>query len=122
MAKNSEILETEARIQQTIVQWYRNSFCLVHHFPRCLIFSVPNENQHRLMATGLTPGVSDLVVIHRNTATDSPIIAFIEVKSLTGRIRPSQLQFRHHIESMGLLYSIVRSLDEFKKIVELWKK
>lgn len=119
--KNSENLHSEARIQQSIVVFYRNSRCLAHHTPRCLIFSVPNENQHRLMATGLTPGCSDLVVIHRNTAKEAPIIAFIECKSAIGRQRPAQAKFQAHVEGMGFSYDIVRSLEEFQALVATWQ-
>ena len=36
---------SEARIQQEIVMWYKNTYCLEHHDPRCMIFSVPNEGR-----------------------------------------------------------------------------
>lgn len=120
--KNSENLNSESRIQQSIVVFYRNLRCLAHHTPRCLIFSVPNENQHRLMATGLTPGVSDLIVIHRNTLTEPPRLAFIECKSASGRLRPAQAKFKAIVEEMGFSYDIVRNLDEFKKIYNSWNQ
>lgn len=79
---------SEAAIQQSIVRWYQNTYCLQHHSPRCMIFSIPNEGLFeasnmslpahlrkvfkqflkrllfKLIGTGLYPGVGDLCVIH----------------------------------------------------------
>ena len=61
---------TEGKIQSTIVSWYNNSYCLSHHSPRCLIFSIPNGGERNVAASmmsramGEYKGASDLVVIH----------------------------------------------------------
>jgi len=111
--------KTEARIQQEIVMWYRNNFCLKHHNPRCLIMSIPNSNQKLFREVGMVAGASDLMVIRdRYDIGSPPIIYFIEVKTPKGRQSPKQKTFQKHIEQMGMEYYIVRSLEDFKKIIE----
>lgn len=103
---------TEAKIQQECYLAYWNQYCLLHHVPRRMIFSVPNEGQVRLRGIGLYPGVSDLVVFHH---PHPPI--FVEVKTPEGKQSPAQKKFQAHIESLGYRYHLVRSLEEFQVII-----
>lgn len=119
--KNSEILYTESRIQQDCVKFYKNSCCLVHSTPRCLILAIPNENQPFLTDIGLYAGASDILVIHRNTVEGEPLVVWVEVKTEVGTQKPAQIKFQAHVEGMGFQYEIVRSLEEFQKLVETWK-
>lgn len=115
-------MESENKIQQTIVMWYRNNHCLKHHEPRCLIASIPNGGyrNHKeamvLMATGVYKGFSDLIVVHRKTNEPATVL-FIEVKTPSGVQSSDQIQFEHHVEALGLRYHIVRSLQEFKDLI-----
>ena len=120
--KNSEILKDEARIQQECVIFYRNTRCLLNHRPRCLIFSIPNEGDPFLTQIGALPGASDLLAIHRNTMAETPQIHFVEVKTPTGVLSKKQVKFSKQIIDMGLSYDVVRSLDEFKKLINSWCK
>ncbi len=103
-------MKSESRIQQEIVMWFRNKFCLRHHDPRSLIMSIPNEGKPDLVKTGLYPGASDLIVIHKGE------VLFVEVKNQIGTQQPKQELFQSHVESMGYRYILVRSLEEFAKI------
>lgn len=103
---------TESFIQQQCFTFYNNNYCLLHHVPRRMIFSVPNEGQVRLRGIGLYPGVSDLVVIHH---PHPPV--FVEVKTPEGTQSPAQKKFQVHIESLGYRYHLVRSLEEFQVII-----
>lgn len=133
-----EILKTEAKIQQECVLWYKNGFCLKHHSPRSMIFSIPNEGRGaasmQLMATGLYPGMADIQVIHRHlvsydngfTHQTENCTVFIEVKIPSACTGPrkngqsqKQIDFEEHCIAMGIPYYIVRSLDEFKHVIEL---
>ena len=112
---------SENKIQQQIVQWFRNNHCLRHNSQRCCIFSVPNERGNirelqRMKATGLMAGVSDLVVIFPNN------IIFVEVKDATGRQQPKQREFEGIVQSLGFDYFLVRSLEEFKDVVKNYIK
>lgn len=105
--------KTEARIQQEIVLWYRNNFCLKHHNPRHLIFSVPNESQNvqevgYKKAIGLLKGASDCIIV-RNAQ-----VLFVEVKTNTGRQSKEQIEFQQTVEALGFRYILVRSLEDFK--------
>lgn len=128
--------KSESRIQQEIIRYYRNNFCLKHHDPQHIIFSVPNEMAATtageltklgvpkktiqrfssmltgvFKATGLLSGVSDLIVIQPQR------VLFVEVKTPTGTQSKSQKWFQQTVERLGFLYFIVHDLEEFKKII-----
>jgi hypothetical protein len=112
-------MKSEDKIQQEIVMWYRNTYCLKHHNPRNIIFSVPNDSknaveQMRKIATGLYAGVSDLIMIHFGK------VYFIELKTEIGKQSEKQKDFQTIVENQGFKYYLIRSLKEFKEsIVEL---
>lgn len=123
--------KSESRIQQELVQWYRNNFCLAHHSPRCLILSIPNENNPRKAQTGAYAGASDLLIIHVVNKNSIRVI-FAEIKTEEGMLSDAQEGFQEHITSMAeflnkfeidgikihtLEYHVVRSLEEFKSII-----
>lgn len=108
----STTLFAEEKIQQEIVVWYNNTYCLLHHTPRNLILSIPNENQQHLTRTGLYPGASDLIVVHH----PHPLI-WVEVKTATGIQKPNQIKFQLHVESLGYQYYLVRSLTDFQEVI-----
>lgn len=116
MAVTNEITPTESRIQQDAVRWYRNSFCLKHHAPRCLILAIVNEYKPIFTATGLYTGAADLLVLHR--ANGPSRVIFAEVKTATGQQSNKQREFQEHIEQMegAAEYHLVRNLEEFKAI------
>lgn len=108
---------TEARIQQEIVQWFRNNYCLKFHDPQYLIFSVPNEGkdvveQMKKKATGMLKGVSDTILVLNER------VIFCEVKDLKGRQKPEQIKFQSKVEKLYHKYWLVRSLEEFQGLVE----
>lgn len=124
--------KTEARIQQEIVVYFNNNFCLKHHSPRCSIFSVPNEGVMQLgnilrmrfkqinfeeiikqilfglISTGLKKGVSDLIVLMPKR------VVFVEVKTPTGSQSTEQKEFERLVKNLGFEYYLVRSLQDFK--------
>jgi len=109
---------TENLIQQKIALFFRNTYCLKHHSPRCCIFAVPNDSenareQQRKVATGLLAGVSDLIVLIPNKTI------FFEVKTLTGVQSKAQKEFQKQVEDLGYDYHLVRSLKEFQEIIQL---
>jgi hypothetical protein len=109
-------MKTEDKIQQEIVMWYRNTYCLKHHNPRNIIFSVPNDSknaveQMRKIATGLYAGVSDLIMIHFGQ------VYFIELKTDTGKQSEKQKDFQTIVENQGFKYFLVRDLKIFQKII-----
>lgn len=105
----------EDSIQQEIFMWYHNTYCLLHHTPRRMIFSVPNEGKPELVRTGLYPGASDLLVFHH---VGRPPL-FVEVKTPSGVQSVSQKEFESHATSLGCQYFLVRSLEDFKEVIAL---
>ena len=119
---------TEARIQQEICVYYRNTYCLRHHVPRSLLMSIPNEGKPHLVQTGLYAGGADLLLLHIavGKAGTRVRVIFIEVKTPTGVVSTKQKKFKNHIKAMGAIindnlvsleYHLVRSLAEFKKVI-----
>lgn len=111
-------MKSEDKIQQEIVMWYRNNYCLKKHNPRNLIFSVPNDSkdakeQMRKIATGLFSGVSDLIMIHFGN------VYFIEVKTDVGRQSDKQKEFQTLVENQGLKYFLVRNLKNFQEMLQI---
>lgn len=108
---------SEDKIQQDIFMWFNNNYCLRHHNPRCIIFSVPNGGTRnkveaiKLKSTGMKAGVSDLIVILPNH------VLFVEVKTETGRQSDKQIEFEKTITDLGYKYVLVRSLEEFKTVM-----
>ena len=115
--RSLKLSKSENVLQADIVQWFRNNYCLKHHNPRCLIFSVPNGGTRNkieagtLKATGLLAGVSDLIVVLPNR------ILFLELKTETGQQSDSQVEFSCIISVLGFEYYVIRSIDEFKNII-----
>jgi hypothetical protein len=107
--------KTESKIQQEIVMYFNNKYCLKHSSPRCSIFSVPNEGKNAKeqmykKQIGLKSGVSDLIVLMPNRCV------FVECKDATGKQRDTQQDFENTVKALGFEYYVVRSLDEFKII------
>lgn len=109
-------MKTESKIQQEIVLFFNNNYCLKNHKPRCAIFSVPNEGKSRReilrkKAIGLMPGVSDLIVIMEGQ------VIFVEVKTPEGSQSERQKDFEQIVSNLGFKYYVIRSLDQFKKYI-----
>ena len=104
---------TEAKIQQEIYCWYRNSFCLNFHYPKHIIFSVPNESSKKMdtlfkMARGMVPGVSDMIIVRPDE------VLFVEVKRPGQKQSENQINFQNDVEKLGYRYILTHSLEEFK--------
>ncbi len=81
-----------------------------------LIFHVPNERrggfgaQVHFKRLGVRPGVADYLLIGRRRAA-------IELKNETGEQSGEQEKFQRAWESTGGLYFVVRTLEDFQRIV-----
>jgi len=102
---------TEAQLQQNIIIWFRNNYQMNG---KGLIFSVANESTYKnkvFKNTGTLSGVSDLIVILDNK------VLFVELKTETGKQSENQIKFQTNIENLNQNYYLVRSLDQFKNII-----
>lgn len=109
----------ERKIQSECFIWYNKTFCLKFNNPRGMMFSVPNElggnnkiSTALARSTGLTAGVSDTILILPNSK-----IIFVEFKTAKGKQSEKQKEFEERVKSHGYEYYIVRSVEEFKKII-----
>jgi len=108
--------KTEAKIQQEIFMFAVNNYCLKHHNPKCIFYSIPNDSSSkeetmRKLATGMKSGASDFVFVMPNKAM------YFEVKTETGTQSENQKEFEKDIKALGFEYHLVRSLDDFKTII-----
>ena len=109
-------MKSEAKIQQEIVIYFRNNYQR-KGIDNGVIFSVPNERMGGFMAmkplllTGLLSGVSDLVVVLKGR------VIFVEVKNSVGKQSDKQKRFEEQINNLGFEYYLIRTLDEFIKII-----
>ena len=114
----SKRIESESRIQQSIVVFFRNNYQR-KGIDKGLIFSVPNERtggyqaMRPLLLTGLLSGVSDLIVVLEGR------VIFVEVKNSIGKQSDKQKLFETQVENLGFEYHVVRTLNEFILILNL---
>lgn len=110
----------ESKIQQEIVIYVNNNYCLIKHEPQLIIYSVPNgipipippKERARaldlLHKTGMLNGVSDLIIQGPNGR-----ILNVEVKAETDQSE-AQIKFQKRVEKLGGNYIVVRSLLDFQ--------
>jgi hypothetical protein len=105
---------TEQRLQQEVFMYFHN------HYPkhRGLFFRIKNEGTSKISgaigkATGIVPGVSDMVLLVPPGKT-----LFLEFKTDTGRQSPAQREWEKTVTTAGFEYHIIRSLDRFKQLCD----
>lgn len=112
MNNKEDVLQNQCYI------WLNNNYCLKNHTPRLCVFSVPNGGSRnpveakKLKATGMKAGVADLIVLLPNAKT-----LFIELKTETGIQSDVQKEFEQQVVSLGFEYHLIRSLEQFKKVI-----
>ena len=112
------IIKPESKIQQEIVIEVNNKYCLKHHNPQLIIYSIPNgipipippKERARaldlLHKTGMLNGASDLILQGINGR-----ILNIEVKAETKQ-SAAQIDFQNKVENLGGRYILVYSKDD----------
>lgn len=103
----------EAKIQAEIVKHLQTE--------KYLFCSIPNEaagkdaaiRMAQLKTLGLKSGAPDLLIF-----LDGGVLLCLEVKSLTGRQSPAQIDFEAELKTRGFQYFVVRSLEEAKKVLD----
>ena len=99
----------EESLQIALVKW----FATAH--PDKVMFSIPNERKAtpregwRMKQMGLTPGVADLFLMHGNHLYHG---MFIEMKSPSGMMQPTQMQFGEKAEVAGYRYEVYYNLND----------
>jgi len=77
-----------------------------------IVIHIPNQYaKGRVRDAGFASGAPDLIVLKEGK------VFFLEVKTKTGRVRPSQKAFAERLRREGFEYHVVRSLDDALKAV-----
>ena len=77
-----------------------------------LVIHIPNQySKGRVRDAGFVSGAPDLIVLKDGK------VFFLEVKTKTGRVRPSQKLFAERLRRQGFDYFVVRSLDDVLKAI-----
>ena len=103
---------SEERLQSECFVWFWNTFPAL----RGLLSYNLNNSKNRIdgsrnRALGLTKGRSDMEFNYNKKTY------FIEFKTPTGRQSTAQKKWQKTVESQGFEYYLVRSFDEFKKLI-----
>lgn len=103
---------SEERLQQSLYCWFHNSYpelrgLLCYNFNNSRNGAEGNKNK----SMGLQPGRSDLVFYYKNKAY------MIELKTLKGRQSDEQKNWEAQITAQGFVYHLIRTEEEFKKII-----
>ena len=110
---------SEDRLQQECYTWFHNTYPEY----RGLLFHVPNGGTRsgreaaKLKYMGVWAGVADFLFMFGGT------VYCIELKTETGTQKPNQKVWESLVKDHGFSYDIVRSLEEFKKLINkliLW--
>ena len=105
----------EESIQVACVKWFRLQY------PNLVIFAVPNGGSRNLYEaknmkeSGTLAGVADLVIVGNGGR-----VLFVEMKAGKNKQEDSQVLFQNKVEKLGHKYIICRSLEQFKKEIDLW--
>lgn len=122
----------ESKIQQEIYTFINNTYCLKHHNPSLIVYSVTNGFAINLpkemplhwrkiviqeiskinqlhVKLGMLAGISDVKIegcLGR--------VLSVEVKTETGKQSPEQIKIQAKVKKLGGRYIVVRSLLDFQ--------
>lgn len=105
-------MSEEDRIQTSCLRWFRCQYPKLNK----LLIHVPNGGSRnvieasKLKGMGVTPGVSDLILLTPKKGYGS---LCIEMKTNKGRQSPAQHEWELEAISAGNKYALCRSVDEF---------
>ena len=117
--KNRHHSMPEGKIQAECYAWFWNTF---PKYRKCY-FAIPNENSRAdssaisgaiRKSMGVTKGVADTFMAVQKGGYGG---MFVEFKTQVGTQSPDQKQWQIIIENQGYVYRVVRSLEEFKELI-----
>lgn len=103
---------TEQQLQAACFIWHWNTYPQ----ERRMLFHADNNSVNRYVgnqkkSAGVVKGVSDFILICKD------VVVFIEMKTLIGVQSGEQKDFMRKINELGHPYFIIRSAEEFKKLI-----
>jgi VRR-NUC domain len=109
----------EDNIQAACCRWF------AYEYPGIKLIHTPNGGHRnaleaaRFKRQGVTPGVPDLFLMKSANGFHG---LFIEVKSETGKLSEYQKEMLAYLDSMQYKTAVIRSVDEFIKVVNEYFK
>lgn len=109
---------TEDQLQAKCYQWAYNTYPAI----RGLLFSVPNGSSRdireavKLKATGLTPGIPDMILIHIGSTGPNPI--GFEFKTNIGILSEAQKRVHVKWQSVGVMVHVIRNFEQWCEIIK----
>lgn len=107
---------TEDHVHRSVLKFLRA--VLPTHW---VVFHTPNGgSRHPIEAAnmkglGVVAGVPDLQIVGEGGKS-----YFMEVKSKSGRLQPSQKMFLGKLEKLGADFAVVRSIEDAKACLQAW--
>ena len=105
----------ESIIQSSIVSALSLAGVYVFMVPNGELGKITQAAAGRAKAMGLRSGISDLVVM-----SPAGVAHFMEVKTATGVLSPSQIRFAELCLKKGWRYEVARTVEQSIDIVKKW--
>ena len=105
----------ESLIQSAIVSALSLAGVYVFMVPNGELGKITQAAAGRAKAMGLRSGMADLIVMSPDGRAH-----FLEVKTATGVLSPSQIRFAELCIKRGWKYEVARTVDEAMEIVRKW--
>lgn len=112
----------ERQIQRLIISYLAARGVWVHHSPNGAHLAGNSTARFKqsaaLKADGSQPGFADLLLI--KPSPGGTRVAFLEVKSRTGKLSPQQKAFATLCENWKMPHAVVRSVDDCANCLKEW--
>lgn len=99
---------SEHLIQTECIAWFRNEY---ERFGKGIIIPIPNELARKRKDVIIKKGCSDLIAIFKG------LTLFLELKTAYNTQSDEQIKFQSDVEKLGFEYHLIRSLEQFKKVI-----
>ena len=104
----------ESSIQKSILSWGNANRILMH---RINVIGTPYiRHRKTYYRPAQNTGMADILCIH--LIENIPVNVWLEVKTKTGKLSPSQIAFKNTIEAYSGYYFIVRSIEDVESALK----
>ena len=107
--------QSEDALQQKCYFWFHNTHPdlrgLLHHSPNGGARGWKDGKTFKLIGT--QPGFPDLILVVNSK------VWFFELKTTTGKLSAVQVEYHKKLEKQGFHIFLIRSLEEFKRVINI---
>lgn len=117
-AKADKYAKSESKLQKDVAKVFEDAGLLTIRINSSVQWTEHGTRlaSYRIVNTNATAGLADIIVMYDGRA------AFVEVKTPTGRQSATQVKFAETAARFGMVYVIVRSLDDARMFVRMFMK